>query len=452
MPVLDAPEDEPDEQTREYPEGEASARDTMVVAPAEQMPSGRRPARCRRAARAARPDRHRRRRARGSAARSGGCRADPSQPGARRAPHRRRRSRRSASRRVYIALKSQISTGSLGYAVFFFALYLVAHVVARFTVPLADPYLLPMAALLTAIGRDGDLPARPEQRVPAGALGRDRRRRVRRDALLAAPRLPRARALQVRLRRHGDLPALPAARARDRGVDQRLAALDPLRRAPVPAGRAREDRADRLPRRVPPREARGAGAGKAEGLGAAARDLGRRDARPLRRRTTSAARSSTTGSSSRCSTSRPRGSRSSPWRSACSSSASFVVSRGTPHVRERVTNWLSPWSAHKVYCPLSGTHDVAPELPELPARAVALLDRHGGFGGTGLGRGIFTGTTGRQVDPRPEHRLHLLGARAGARAGRRGRRAAALHGVRRCAASRSRSPRPTGSRSSSRPA
>jgi cell division protein FtsW (lipid II flippase) len=53
---------------------------------------------------------------------------------------------------VYIALKSQISGGSLGYAVFFFCLYLVAHVVARVTVPLADPYLLPMAALLTAIG------------------------------------------------------------------------------------------------------------------------------------------------------------------------------------------------------------------------------------------------------------------------------------------------------------
>jgi cell division protein FtsW (lipid II flippase) len=53
---------------------------------------------------------------------------------------------------VYIALKSQISTGSLGYAVFFFGLYLVAHLVARYTVPLADPYLLPMAALLSAVG------------------------------------------------------------------------------------------------------------------------------------------------------------------------------------------------------------------------------------------------------------------------------------------------------------
>jgi cell division protein FtsW (lipid II flippase) len=53
---------------------------------------------------------------------------------------------------VYIALKSQISSGSLGYALFFFGIYLVAHIVARITVPLADPYLLPMAALLTAIG------------------------------------------------------------------------------------------------------------------------------------------------------------------------------------------------------------------------------------------------------------------------------------------------------------
>jgi cell division protein FtsW (lipid II flippase) len=53
---------------------------------------------------------------------------------------------------VYIARQSEISTGSLSYAAFFFGLYLVAHVVARLTVPYADPYLMPMAALLTAIG------------------------------------------------------------------------------------------------------------------------------------------------------------------------------------------------------------------------------------------------------------------------------------------------------------
>jgi cell division protein FtsW (lipid II flippase) len=53
---------------------------------------------------------------------------------------------------VYIARQAVVSWGSLGYAVFFFALYMAAHLVARLTVPNADPYLLPMAGLLTAIG------------------------------------------------------------------------------------------------------------------------------------------------------------------------------------------------------------------------------------------------------------------------------------------------------------
>jgi cell division protein FtsW (lipid II flippase) len=53
---------------------------------------------------------------------------------------------------VYIARQAEISTQSLSYAGLFVALYLVAHTVARFTVPYADPYLLPMGALLAAIG------------------------------------------------------------------------------------------------------------------------------------------------------------------------------------------------------------------------------------------------------------------------------------------------------------
>ncbi|MGD0273035.1 MAG: FtsW/RodA/SpoVE family cell cycle protein [Gaiellaceae bacterium] len=53
---------------------------------------------------------------------------------------------------VYIARQNEISPASLSYAGFFLVLYLIAHVVARFTVPDADSYLLPMAALLTAIG------------------------------------------------------------------------------------------------------------------------------------------------------------------------------------------------------------------------------------------------------------------------------------------------------------
>jgi cell division protein FtsW (lipid II flippase) len=53
---------------------------------------------------------------------------------------------------VYIARQEVVSTASLTYAGFFLALYLVAHAVARIAVPNADPYLLPMAGLLTAIG------------------------------------------------------------------------------------------------------------------------------------------------------------------------------------------------------------------------------------------------------------------------------------------------------------
>ncbi|HSX21362.1 MAG TPA: FtsW/RodA/SpoVE family cell cycle protein, partial [Gaiellaceae bacterium] len=53
---------------------------------------------------------------------------------------------------VYISRQAEISGASLSYALFFFGLYLIAHVVARLTVPYADPYLLPIAGVLTAIG------------------------------------------------------------------------------------------------------------------------------------------------------------------------------------------------------------------------------------------------------------------------------------------------------------
>jgi cell division protein FtsW (lipid II flippase) len=53
---------------------------------------------------------------------------------------------------VYIARSSLVDAGSLTYAGLFVALYLAAHLVARYTVPWADPVLLPLAALLSAIG------------------------------------------------------------------------------------------------------------------------------------------------------------------------------------------------------------------------------------------------------------------------------------------------------------
>jgi cell division protein FtsW (lipid II flippase) len=53
---------------------------------------------------------------------------------------------------VYIARKDVVSASSLSYGIFFLCLYLVAHIVTRLTVPNADPYVLPLGGLLTAIG------------------------------------------------------------------------------------------------------------------------------------------------------------------------------------------------------------------------------------------------------------------------------------------------------------
>jgi cell division protein FtsW (lipid II flippase) len=53
---------------------------------------------------------------------------------------------------VYIARQDALSTASLSYAAFFIALFVAAHMVVRVALPDADPYFLPLAGLLTAIG------------------------------------------------------------------------------------------------------------------------------------------------------------------------------------------------------------------------------------------------------------------------------------------------------------
>jgi cell division protein FtsW (lipid II flippase) len=55
---------------------------------------------------------------------------------------------------VYIASQDveQFDATSLTYAAFFLALFVAAHLVVRLTLPHADPYLLPIGGLLTAIG------------------------------------------------------------------------------------------------------------------------------------------------------------------------------------------------------------------------------------------------------------------------------------------------------------
>ena len=53
---------------------------------------------------------------------------------------------------VYIARSDVVSAGSLSYAAFFISLFVIAHLILRVRLPHADPYLLPLGGLLSALG------------------------------------------------------------------------------------------------------------------------------------------------------------------------------------------------------------------------------------------------------------------------------------------------------------
>ena len=68
----------------------------------------------------------------------------------------------------------------------------------------------------------------------------------------------------------------------------------------------------------------------------------------------------------------------------------YAVAQGTPHVRSAITNWLSPWSTHKIYCPFTGTAELRQNCQSYQQVQSLYSIGHGGLGGTGLGHGIFT--------------------------------------------------------------
>ena len=256
---------------------------------------------------------------------------------------------------VYIARQSVVSWGSLGYAALLLRRSTSPRTSSRAsTVPNADPYLLPMAGAPDRGRRDRDLPARPGRRVQAGALDRDRRRPLRARAPPAAARLPRARAATSTSSAIGAIVLLFLPRVPGLGTTVNGARLwvhvGPLH---VPAGRAREDLPDRLPRRATcARSARCSRRRALKDVGPLLviwggcmlvlvvverprlgapllRDLPR-DA--LHRDGAALVRARAASASSRA--------------------GGFVAYEKIPHVHERVTIWLHPWTTHEGLLPV----------------------------------------------------------------------------------------------------
>jgi len=299
---------------------------------------------------------------------------------------------------VYIALKSQISTGSLGYAAFFFGLYLVAHVVARLTVPLADPYLLPMAALLTAIGVTEIYRLGPSDAFRQGLwivigvgvfsatlfwLRHDYRVLERYKyifgvtalVLLFLPRLPvigetiNGSRLWIHL---GSLQIQPGELGKIALVVF-LAAYLREKREVLAQGRLK----DWGPLLVI--------WGGAMLLLAVTNDLGSALLYYgifVAMLYVATARIAFVAGAI-----------------GLFLAGSFLVAQGTPHVRERVTNWLSPWSAHPVYCATTGHLAYRQDCASYQLVQSLYSIAHGGVGGTGLARGIVTFPSGQQIVP-----------------------------------------------------
>ena len=299
---------------------------------------------------------------------------------------------------VYIAGSSDISGASLTYAAFFFALYVAAHLVARFTVPQADPYVLPIAALLTAIGlteiyRLGPTDAhRQATWIVVGVavfvfalvvLRRDYRTLENYKylfglgalALLFMPLLPGIglRVNGARLWVHfGSLRFQPGELGKIALIIF-LAAYLREKREVLAAGRLK----DWGPLLVI--------WGAAMMILFVTDDLGSGllfYGIFLGMLYVATARVAFVAAGL-----------------GLFVAGAAAVYQGTPHVRERVQNWLQPWTEHKIPCPLSGQLEFRQDCQSYQEVQSLYSIAHGQMGGTGLGKGVFTTASGTHIIP-----------------------------------------------------
>jgi cell division protein FtsW (lipid II flippase) len=76
-----------------------------------------------------------------------------------------------------------------------------------------------------------------------------------------------------------------------------------------------------------------------------------------------------------------------------------LVYRYVEHVQERVTIWLTPWTEEPVFCAQTGELALRQDCGSFQLVKSLYSIGNGGFGGTGLGRGTFTTTGGDPIIP-----------------------------------------------------
>jgi cell division protein FtsW (lipid II flippase) len=299
---------------------------------------------------------------------------------------------------VYIARQSFVSWGSLGYALFFLALYVAAHFVARFAVPAADPYLLPMTGVLTAIGVTEIYRLGPDDAFKQGlwivvgvglfalaliGLRRDYRLLenykylfgIAAIGLLFLPRVPglgttvNGARLWVRV---GPVQFQPGEFAKIFLIVF-LAAYLREKRETLAQARLKD---------VGPLLLIWGGCMltlvSSNDLGSALLYYGIF----LSMLYVATARLSF----------------------VVVGIALFVVGgigayQKVPHVKERVTIWLHPWTTHTVYCPLTGTKTLRQDCQSYQLVKSLYSIANGRYGGTGLGKGTFNTTSGKPLIP-----------------------------------------------------
>ena len=299
---------------------------------------------------------------------------------------------------VYIARQAVVSWGSLSYALFFVALYLVAHLIARRTVPNADPYLLPMAGLLSAIGLTEIYRLGPSDAFKQGlwivigvslfaavVIGLRRDYRVLEQykylfglgaiVLLFLPRLPviGTTVNGARLWVHvGPLELQPGELAKIFLIVF-LAAYLREKREVLAQGRLKD-----LGPLLLIWGATMLVLVETNDLGSALLYFGIFLAMLY------------------IATARL-------WYVA-SGLILFLIGgaaadREIAHVHERVTIWLQPWTTSKVFCPSTGTMALRQDCQSYQLVKSLYSIGSGGFSGTGLGKGTFTSATGQQLIP-----------------------------------------------------